>query len=164
MRQGPAGYHRIDVGTDSDKRIIGRVERVDLPLFGLTGLEAKVDTGARTSSIHCADVQIESEHEDGSQTISFTLLDPEHPDYNGRTFRARRVDTRTVRSSNGEEQTRHVVEVDLVIAGRTIRTEFTLADREAMNYPVLLGRRLLRGNFLVDVSRRRVRPKRDEEE
>jgi len=147
-----------------DKLVIGRVERVDLPRFGLLGLEAKVDTGARTSSIHCADVRVEAEDEDGRRHISFTLLDPEHPDYNGRRFRARRVDTRTVRSSNGEVQERHVIEADVVIAGRTIRTKFNLADREAMNYPVLLGRRLLRGNFLVDVSRKRVVDHLDEEE
>ena len=65
------------------------------------------------------------------------------------------VGTRIVRSSNGEQQERHVVEADVVIAGQVIRTEFTLADREAMNFPVLLGRRLLRGNFLVDVAKRR---------
>lgn len=147
-----------------DKRIIGRVERVDLPRFGLTGLEAKVDTGARTSSIHCADVRVEDEDTDGRRVISFTLLDPEHPDYNGRRFRATGVDTRIVRSSNGEEQERHVIEADVVIAGRTIRTKFTLADREAMNYPVLLGRRLLRNNFLVDVARKRVADHLDEEE
>lgn len=149
---------------DDDKQVIGRVERVDFPRFGLTGLEAKVDTGARTSSIHCADVRVEAEDDDGTRAISFTLLDPEHPVYNGRRFRARRVGTRIVRSSNGEEQERHVIEAEVVIAGRSIRTEFTLADREAMHYPVLLGRRLLRNNFLVDVARRRVADQLDEEE
>ncbi|MCW2923899.1 MAG: ATP-dependent zinc protease [Thermoleophilia bacterium] len=148
---------------DDDKRIIGRVERVDLPRFGLSGLEAKVDTGARTSSIHCTDVRVEAEDDDGLRHISFTLLDPEHPDYNGRRFRARRAGTRIVRSSNGEQQERHVIAADIVIAGRSIRTEFTLADREAMNYPVLLGRRLLRGNFLVDVSLRRAADDDEEE-
>ena len=147
---------------DEDKRIIGRVERVDLPRFGLTGLEAKVDTGARTSSIHCADVRVEAEDADGLRHISFTLLDPEHPDYHGRRFRARRAGARMVRSSNGEQQERNVIAADIVIAGRSLRTEFTLADREAMNYPVLLGRRLLRGNFLVDVALRRAAD--DEEE
>lgn len=147
-----------------DKQVIGRVERVDFPRFGLLELEAKVDTGARTSSIHCTDVRVEAEDDDGRLHISFTLLDPEHPDYNGRRFRARRVATRTVRSSNGEVQERHVIEADVIIAGRTIRTKFNLADREAMNYPVLLGRRLLRGNFLVDVARRRVADELDEEE
>jgi hypothetical protein len=152
------------VAAADDKRIIGRVERVDFPRFGLTGLEAKVDTGARTSSIHCADVRVEAEDDEGKRLISFTLLDPEHPDYNGRRFRARRVDTRVIRSSNGEQQERHVIEAEVIIAGRTIRTKFTLADREAMNYPVLLGRRLLRNNFLVDVSRKRVADVLDEEE
>lgn len=144
--------------------MIGRIERVDLPRFGLFGLEAKVDTGALTSSIHCADVRVEAEEPDGTRVISFTLLDPEHPDYNGRRFRARRVGTRTVRSSNGEVQERHVIEADVVIADRTIRTQFNLADREAMNYPILLGRRLLRRNFLVDVSRRHLTEARADEE
>jgi hypothetical protein len=139
----------------SGKRIIGRVERVDFPTFGLAAVEAKVDTGARTSSIHCADVKVEDERPDGRRDITFTLLDPEHPDYNGRRFRARGVGTRVVRSSNGEEEERHVVETEVIVAGRTLRTQFTLADREGMVYPVLLGRRLLHGNFLVDVARRR---------
>ncbi|MCW2927878.1 MAG: ATP-dependent zinc protease [Thermoleophilia bacterium] len=152
------------VGSTGDKRIIGRIERVDLPRFGLLGLEAKVDTGARTSSIHCTDVVVEAEGEDGTRDISFTLLDPEHPDYNGRRFRARRVDTQVVKSSNGEVQERHVIAADVVIAGRTIRTKFNLADREAMNYPVLLGRRLLRGKFLVDVAKRAAVERPDEEE
>jgi hypothetical protein len=147
-----------------DKLVIGRSERVDLPRFGLFGLEAKIDTGARTSSLHCADVRIEAEDEDGLRHISFTLLDPEHPDYNGRRFRAKRVASRTVRSSNGEEQERHVIESEVVIAGRALRTEFTLTDREAMQYPVLIGRRLLAGQFIVDVSRRRVADRLDEEE
>ena len=62
------------------------------------------------------------------------------------------------------QQERHVIAADLVIAGRTLRTEFTLADREPMRYPVLLGRRLLRKNFLVDVSIRRATDQVDEEE
>ena len=145
-------------------RIIGRVELVDFPRFGLTGLEAKVDTGARTSSIHCTDVRVERELDDGRRHISFTLLDPEHPDFNGRRLRARRVETRVVRSSNGDEQERHVIETDVIVAGQTLRTQFTLADREAMNYPVLLGRRLLHGAFLVDVARRGSSEPGDEDE
>lgn len=151
-------------GSEHRKHVIGRVERVDLPRFGLIGLEAKVDTGARTSSIHCRDVTVEREGKDGRVDISFTLLDPEHPDYNGRRFRARRTATRTVRSSNGEVQVRHVIEADVVIAGQTIRTEFNLADRETMNYPVLVGRRLLRGKFVVDVARSRTGDKMFDEE
>ena len=69
-----------------------------------------------------------------------------------------------MRSSNGEEQERHVIETDVVVNGRTLRTEFTLADREAMTFPVLLGRRLLRGKFMVDVSLRRKSTALDEEE
>ena len=136
--------------TRPEKLIVGRTEPVDLPEFGLMGLAAKVDTGARTSSIHCKDVELVTR--DGEQQIAFTLLDPDHPEYTGTRLYAHEFTTKVIRSSMGEEQERYVIESDIVVAGRTVRTEFTLADREAMNYPVLLGRRLLRGNFLVDVG------------
>ena len=127
------------------KKIIGRVERVDFPAFGLRGLEAKIDTGAYTSSIHCADVRVESVEGSTVRSISFTLLDPEHPDYNGKRFIAKYVDVRKIRSSNGEQQERYVVETQLNIAGEEVNTLFSLADRESMNYPVLIGSRALKG-------------------
>ena len=55
--------------------VVGWREWVALPQADVPWVKAKVDTGARTSSIHCTDVQVETEHEDGSKNISFTLLD-----------------------------------------------------------------------------------------
>ena len=35
------------------KKIIGRLEKVSFPAFQLHNIDAKIDTGAYTSSIHC---------------------------------------------------------------------------------------------------------------
>lgn len=135
---------------DDDKTIIGRTEVVDFPQLGLAGISARVDTGALTSCIHCADVQIVEIG--GNEVVAFTLLDPDHGEYTGRILYADEFATKVIRSSNGQEEERFVITSDIVVAGHTLHTEFTLADREHMSYPVLLGRRLLRGRFLVDVA------------
>ena len=57
----------------------------------------------------------------------------------------------SVRSSNGIVEKRFVISTKVVIFGRSFDTEFTLRDREKMNYPILLGREFLRQGFLVDV-------------
>ena len=133
-----------------DKLVIGRTVAVDFPQLGLESIAAKVDTGAMTSSIHCKDIEL-VRHPLGEQ-VAFTLLDPDHPEYTGRRLHAPDFTTKKIRSSFGNEQERYVIKSDLIVAGRRLTTEFTLADRESMVYPVLLGRRLLRGNFVVDVE------------
>ena len=160
----PRGASGEQMGEKREKLVIGRVERVDFPGFGLVNLEARVDTGARTSSLHCRDVTVVSRNADGTATIEFSLLDPEHPDYDGKTMTATDVQSMVVRSSNGEEQERWAVTMSIKVAGRTISTPFTLADRGSMTYPVLLGRRLLRNGFIVDVARKRLGDELFEEE
>ena len=140
------------MGSDSqDKGIVGRAELVDLPELHLMAVPARVDTGALTSSIHCQDIEVVSSP-DGSEHIRFTLLDPDHPEFTGTRLEAAEFTRKTIRSSFGEEQERFAIRTLVVLAGRRILTEFTLADRVGMSYSVLLGRRVLRGKFVVDVS------------
>lgn len=61
---------------------------------------------------------------------------------------------RMIRNSFGVAEKRYVIEIHVVLFGRSIRTEFTLADREALKNPVLLGRQLLRNRFVVDVAQK----------
>ncbi len=133
-----------------NKHVIGRLDRVDLPQFQLSDLPCKIDTGASYSAIHCHKVKlVETE---GVEMISFYLLDPSHPDYSRREFRTMDFSERRIRSSFGETEYRYVIKTQVRLFGRSFRTEFTLSDREQMKYPVLLGRRLLRKKFLVDVA------------
>ena len=136
------------------KRTLGRRELVDFPAFALGGVEAKVDTGAYTSAIHCTNIRLEAE---GSPrpVLVVNLLDPGHEGADGCPLRFPEFALRDIRSSNGEVQERYVIRAVVQLYGEAFEAEFSLSDRSDMKYPVLLGRSLLRqGRFVVDVSKR----------
>jgi hypothetical protein len=66
------------------KVVIGRREIVDFPMLQLLQLEAKIDTGAYTSALHCKDIKLLEI--DGKTTLCFKLLDETHPEYNEKEF------------------------------------------------------------------------------
>jgi hypothetical protein len=143
----------------AEKKIIGRRERVDFPLLQLYGIEAKVDTGAYTSAIHCSDIE-EISLADGSRLIRFQLLDPSHPAYDHQVLEFREFSLRDIKSSFGDVQARYVIRTQIQLFEEVIETEFSLSDRSDLKYPVLIGRTLLQQYFLVDVSRKYVARKR----
>lgn len=124
--------------------VVGWRELVDLPDLGLTGIPAKIDSGARTSSLH-GKVTDTFEH-DGHTMVRFAVDwdDMEH------VCEAVQVDRRGITSSNGETQQRYVIKSPLVIGGVRFRAEISLADRSDMKFPMLIGRSALRRRFLVD--------------
>jgi hypothetical protein len=137
------------------KRLLGRRELIDLPTLGLRGVVAKVDTGAYTSAIHCADLHLEADPATGQPVLHVRLLDPEHPATDGQPLAFREFAQRAIRSSNGEVQARYVIRTTVRLYGEDFSTEFSLADRSDLKHPVLLGRSLLRqGHFVVDVAKR----------
>ncbi len=136
------------------KRTLGRRELVDFPAFELGGVEAKVDTGAYTSAIHCTDIRIEPDAAQRPQLVVH-LLDPGHAGADGRRLAFADFVLRDIRSSNGEVQERYVIRAVVQLYGKDFEAEFSLSDRSDMKYPVLLGRSLLRqGQFVVDVAKR----------
>lgn len=134
-----------------EKPIIGAVERIDLPEFELFNIRARVDTGAATSAIHCHHVKVFQRQE--KEYISFRLLDPSHRAYQEKTFRTSKFTEKAIRSSFGNTQYRYAIKTTIMLFGKPHEITFTLADREKMQYPILLGRNALRG-FLVDVSKK----------
>ncbi|GHA75218.1 ATP-dependent zinc protease family protein [Pontibacter akesuensis] len=136
-----------------EKLLIGRRELVSFPDLDLEGIEAKVDTGAYTSAIHCSDIH-EEVRPDGTKVICLDLLDPSHPQYNHRKLNFSEYELREIKSSIGEKQERYVIRTKIKLFDEVLEEEFSLSDRSDMKYPVLLGRRLLQGRFVVDVSRK----------
>jgi len=126
--------------------IIGRSEFVEFPVLGLVHVPARIDTGAKTSSVWASDIRIT----DGQ--LRFVLFDSPSKHFNGHEVVTRSFDKRMVASSNGMSEERYVVKLVVVLHGRKINASFTLADRSSQAYPVLIGRNVLRGKFLVDVS------------
>jgi len=135
-----------------DLKIIGRLEHVDFPQWKFYDIDAKIDTGAYTSSLHCHHiVPIEKE---GEPHVRFNLLDPSHETYNDKLFELPVYRKKTIKSSNGSTENRFVIKTDITIGGQTFEAQFSLTDRSEMRYPVLIGRKLLNNNFLVDVSKK----------
>lgn len=137
----------------SDKKIIGRRELVSFPELDIDEIEAKIDTGAYTSAIHCSDIHEET-MPDGTKVIALDLLDPSHPQYNHKKLKFSEYNLREIKSSFGEVQERYVIRIKIKFFDETFEEEFSLSDRSDMKYPVLIGRKLLKGRFIVDVSRK----------
>ncbi|MCB9185307.1 MAG: ATP-dependent zinc protease [Flavobacteriales bacterium] len=132
-------------------RIIGRVDKIDLPGFEIEDLDCKVDTGADTSSIHCSKVKIVEQ--DGVEFLKFRVLDKKHPQFSKKTHLVHEFSEKRVKSSSGHSELRYVIKTKVIVFGTEFPITFTLSDREKMKYPVLLGRRFLKNKFIVDVSK-----------
>lgn len=128
------------------KEIIGSLEKVSLPELSLFGLDAKVDTGADSSALHCDNIR------DNGETVHFTLCDEVHPAYNGKSFTLPVAKRIKVKSSNGDSAERIFISTRITLNGKDTETLISLTDRKKLKYPMLLGKRFLKGNFLVDVS------------
>ena len=132
------------------KLIIGSLESCDLPELGINDLQVRVDTGAKTSSLHVDNIK--SEKKNGKPHVSFDL----HPDvYHLESVvrcSAYLKDMRRIKSSNGDTQQRYVIQTPIVLGGKTWDIEITLTDRSDMNYLMLLGREGMGDRVLVDPS------------
>lgn len=132
--------------------IIGRRELVSFPLLELLNLEAKIDTGAYTSALHCKDINLKNIK--GKNYLCFKLLDETHPEYTEKEFQFSEFDKKVIKSSFGESEERYLIKTSIILAGRKISILISLTDRTNMKYPVLIGRRLLNKKFIVDVNKK----------
>ncbi|GIZ13131.1 ATP-dependent zinc protease [Pseudomonas sp. NCCP-436] len=137
--------------------VIGLREWINLPALGIVGLRAKVDTGARTSSLHASDIQ--TFRRDGEDWVRFTAYLGTRVQ-RGHRCEAPLVSLKRVKSSNGQVQNRYVIRTELALGERLWPVEFTLACRRTMRYRVLLGSQaLIAGRLLVDPALRYVQDK-----
>lgn len=124
------------------KKIIGRIDKVDFPKLNLYNMSSKIDTGAYTSAIHCAKVELINgllycyfDYETAETPIifsEFSLTD--------------------VKSSNGFKENRFKIKSEVIVFGKSYKINLTLSTRDDMKFPVLIGRQFLSKKFLVDVD------------
>ena len=117
---------------------------------------ARIDTGATTCSISALD--IERFERDGEKWVRFRFPVPQ----DGKAGEgAKKTDiqeyplTREVpiKRHGGPDQIRPAVKLQMQLGSFNGRVEFTLTDRSKYEYPVLIGRNMLEGNAVVDVSK-----------
>lgn len=123
--------------------VVGSFEHVSFPDLGIVDTVAKIDTGAYTGAIHCSEIVFE--RIDGRPILKFKVNDGAQIVYRERFRRVR------VRSTTGHETNRFIINTTINLQAKDYPISITLADRKAMKYPILLGRRFLREhNMLVD--------------
>lgn len=132
---------------DETKKIVGRAEHLDFPELGYFGVPARIDTGAKTSSIWASDIRVV---ENKLQVVFFGSGSPL---FTGEAVQFDDYDVTVVSTSTGEEQARYKIRALVKVRGKKIRAWFTLADRSTQVYPVLIGRNVLLGKFVVDVKK-----------
>ncbi|WP_025763052.1 ATP-dependent zinc protease family protein [Dyadobacter tibetensis] len=135
---------------------IGATDYVDFPELGWYYASARIDSGATSSSIHCSSVKLIQE---GEITLLRVKLDakrgaPEH------VFTTSNFKETVVKNSSGLAEKRYVIKTVIELFGKKIKTEFSLANRKKMRFPILLGRKLLKNRFLIDVSQKDLSVKR----
>jgi hypothetical protein len=131
-----------------DKITLGAVEDVILLPWGVR-LPARIDTGAAKSSLDARELVIQ----DGMAEFKLPQ------EFGGVQLRLPIIEWKHIRSPDGRQQ-RPVVELELCIGSKRIRSKVNLTDRSMVKYPLILGRNFLRKNFVVDVKRRMTAPPR----
>ncbi len=137
--------------TTKTKLILGALEICNLPELSITDMHMRVDTGAKTSSLHVDYIQ--RIKKSGRAWVSFDI----HPDIHRVdkviSCEAPLCDVRRIKSSNGRSEERYIIKSQLNLGGQQWPNEITLTDRSDMTYLMLLGREGTGDRVLVDPSR-----------
>ncbi|MFC3196923.1 ATP-dependent zinc protease [Parapedobacter deserti] len=131
-------------------KTIGWKETVALPDLALQRIPAKVDTGAKTSVLHCSHIKLVKKGR--KQYVEFRPLD-ERYGQGDKIFVLPFHRERKIKNSFGQEENRYVINTTITMFNETYSIELSLRDRSGMEFPMLLGRTFIRKKFLVDVSR-----------
>lgn len=139
----------MDSEVKKESKIIGWREWASLPDLGLTAIKGKIDSGAKTSSLHAFEIELE---EKGTKTyVNFKVHPLQHDFSVVINCRALLVDRRYVTDSGGHKEERFVIRTSMVLAGVKKRIELTLTNRETMKYRMLIGRAALK-HYYIDPS------------
>jgi len=142
-----------------EKTTIGRKDKADFPELGLENIDIKMDTGAYTSSIHCRNIEVREI--DGKEAVAFTLLDPTHLQFNNKEFIVQEFRVKQIKNSFGSSENRFVIKSKIELFGKIWPIELSLSERGEMRFPILIGRRFLMGNFVVDTAKYNLSYKRN---
>ena len=66
------------------KKTLGWKDKIDFIDWGLENLDIKIDTGARTSVIHCKEIALIKKYR--KNYVKFILLDDNHPQFSNQEF------------------------------------------------------------------------------
>jgi ribosomal protein S6--L-glutamate ligase len=128
--------------------IVGSEEWCALPLLKLPALKARVDSGAKTSALHAFNIRTSKRQ--GVTWVTFDVHPLQDDMKTVVTCSAKVKGRRTVKSSSGISERRHVIETPVQLGDMSWDIEITLTNRDAMGYRMLLGREAMEGRLLIN--------------
>lgn len=131
--------------------VIGWREWLALPDLGVHAVKAKIDTGARSSTLHAFD--LERFERGGRPWVRFVVHPVQRSTRETVTAEALLLDERHIRNSGGKQQLRPVILTTVDLAGDCWPIELTLTNRDEMGFRMLLGRQAVRNRYVVDAGR-----------
>jgi hypothetical protein len=139
---------RLEGPTPRSKRvtdIIGWREWVALPDIGIPEIKAKIDTGARTSALHAVDQQVFDR--DGRTWVRFKV--PASHKHRDIPVEAPLIDERDIRNTSGIPERRRIIRTTLLLGRHHWKIDISLANREQMEFDIILGRTAIRSRGVL---------------
>lgn len=130
------------------KLIAGWREWAELPDLGIDQIKVKIDTGAKTSSLHA--FQLSTVQHTGREFVKFDIHPLQDNDSVVYTCVSPIVDRRWITSSTGHRQRRIIIETRLKIGEYSSIVQLSLANRDEMGFRMLIGRAALKKEVLVN--------------
>ncbi len=131
-----------------NKTIVGSEEWCTFPSLKIPAIKARVDSGAKTSSIHASNIQ--SFTRNGQTWVSFEVYPIQYDRKTVVRCETPVIDRRYVKSSSGSREKRFVINAPVNIGSDIWEIQLTLTNRDSMGYRMLLGREAMSGRMLVD--------------
>lgn len=138
--------------SENKKIIIGQEERISLPSNGIIDIPARIDTGAKTSSIHAKNIRYEEENGITMVIFDFIAKNKDRALVTT-TVRSELHTKRKIKTHSGSPVTRPYIVTELKFGDITFEAELNLSNRSHMKYKLLIGREVLKNRFIVDVNR-----------
>ncbi len=130
--------------------LVGWREWASLPELDIPFIKVKIDTGAKTSSLHAFDIEVS--YQDNIKYVSFSIHPLQNNDTISRIVKAKVIGTKKIKSSNGQIEERYTINTLVKINDKIWYIDVTLTNRDIMRHRMLLGRRALEA-ILVDPNK-----------
>ena len=134
----------------NDKILVGAIENCQLPSLGIQSLDVRIDTGAKTSSLHVD--HIKKFKRGGKPWVSFDIHPTVHQVEETISCESILKDIRRIKSSNGHVEERYIIRTEILLDNKTWLIDISLTDRSDMSFLMLLGREGMGSRILVDPS------------
>lgn len=135
-----------------DKIIIGRKEKACFPDLNINQIDVKIDSGAYSCSIDCS--HISEVYHNNHKVLEVVFLQHHDDKFTNQKIYFNEFSQKKVTSSSGNSQVRYIIDLKIKLFDKVYKAPFSLTNRSGLKTPILIGRKLLNKNFIIDTSKK----------